>query len=91
MKQINTLPVENFLEKARIAVKSNQKQVVLDIKEAQALYDSLALVMTRLTGRLDEQLSKPQEETVIEVSMDGGGFKEQTDKYMRILLETIRI
>lgn len=76
MKQINTLPVENFLEKARIAVKSNQKQVVLDIKEAQALYDSLALVMTRLTGRLDEQLSKPQEETVIEVSMDGGGFKE---------------
>ena len=76
MKQINTLPVENFLEKARIAVKSNQKQVVLDIKEAQALYDSLAVVMTRLTGKLDEQLSKPQEETVIEVSMDGGGFKE---------------
>jgi hypothetical protein len=76
MKQINTLPIENFLEKARIAVKSNQKQVVLDIKDAQALYDSLAVVMTRLTGKLDEQLSKPQEETAIEVSMDGGGFKE---------------
>ena len=76
MKQINTLPIENFLEKARIASKSNQKQVVLDIKDAQALYDSLAVVMTRLTGKLDEQLSKPQEETVIEVSMDGGGFKE---------------
>ena len=76
MKQINTLPIENFLEKARIASKSNQKQVILDIKDAQALYDSLAVVMTRLTGKLDEQLSKPQEETVIEVSMDGGGFKE---------------
>ena len=76
MKQINTLPIENFLEKARIAVKSNQKQVVLDIKDAQSLYDSLAVVMTRLTGKLDEQLSKPQEETAIEVSMDGGGFKE---------------
>jgi hypothetical protein len=76
MKQINVLPVENFLEKARIAVKSNQKQVVLDIREVQALYDSLALVMTRLTGKLDEQLSKPKEETIIEVSMDGGGFKE---------------
>ena len=76
MKQINTLPIENFLEKARIASKSNQKQVVLDIKDAQALYDSLAIVMTRLTGKLDEQLSRPQEETVIEVSMDGGGFKE---------------
>lgn len=76
MKQINTLPIENFLEKARIASKSNQKQVVLDIKDAQALYDSLAIVMTRLTGKLDEQLSKPQEETIIQVSMDGGGFKE---------------
>ena len=76
MKQINTLPIENFLEKARIASKSNQKQVILDIKDVQALYDSLAVVMTRLTGKLDEQLSKPQEETVIEVSMDGGGFKE---------------
>lgn len=76
MKQINTLPIENFLEKARIAAKSNQKQVVLDIKEAQSLYDSLAVVMTRLSGKLDEQLSKPVEETVIQVSMDGGGFKE---------------
>jgi hypothetical protein len=76
MKQINTLPIENFLEKARIASKSNQKQVVLDIKEAQALYDSLTLVMTRLVGKLDEALAKPVEETVIEVAMDGGGFKD---------------
>lgn len=76
MKQINTLPIENFLEKARIAVKSNQKQVILDIKDAQALYDSLAVVMTRLSGKLDEALSKPVEETVIQVSMDGGGFRE---------------
>lgn len=76
MKQINTLPIENFLEKARIASKSNQKQVILDIKEAQALYDSLALVMTRLVGKLDEALAKPVEETVIEVTMDGGGFKD---------------
>ena len=49
MKQINTLPIETFLEKARIATKSGQKTVVLDIKEATALYDSLAVVMTRLT------------------------------------------
>jgi|AntAceMinimDraft_1070359.scaffolds.fasta_scaffold02824_9 predicted nucleotidyltransferase len=76
MKQINTLSIENFLEKARIAVKSNQKQIVLDIKEAQALYDSIALVMTRLTGKLDAEINKPVEETVIQVAMDGGGFKE---------------
>ena len=78
MKQINTLPVEMFLEKARIATKSGQKTVVLDIKEATALYDSLAVVMTRLTGTLDDylaQTTQPKGEEVIQVSMDGGGFK----------------
>ena len=79
MKQINTLPIEMYLEKARIANKSGQKTLVLDIKDAVALSDSLAVVMTRLTGQLEEliaqsQKTHPQEE-VIQVSMDGGGFR----------------
>jgi hypothetical protein len=79
MKQINTLPIEMYLEKARIANKSGQKTLVLDIKDAVALSDSLAVVMTRLTGQLEEliaqsQRTQPQEE-VIQVSMDGGGFR----------------
>jgi hypothetical protein len=79
MKQINTLPIEMYLEKARIANKSGQKTLVLDIKEAVALSDSLAVVMTRLTGQLEDliaqsQRTQPQEE-VIQVSMDGGGFR----------------
>ncbi len=75
MKHINTLPIESFLDKARIANKSSQKTVVLDIKDAVALADSLALVMTRLTGKLDEQLmNKSTEQEVIQVTMDGGGF-----------------
>lgn len=78
MKQINTLPIETFLEKARIANKSGQKTVVLDIKEATALYDSLAVVMTRLTGTLEDYLAQTTQlkgEEVIQVNMDGGGFK----------------
>lgn len=78
MKQINTLPIENYLEKARIASKSGQKTVVLDIKEAQALSESLAVVMTRLTGKLEDyilELGKPTAEEVIQVNMDGGGFR----------------
>lgn len=79
MKQINTLPIEMYLEKARIANKSGQKTLVLDIKDAVALSDSLAVVMTRLTGQLEDliaqtQRTQPQEE-VIQVSMDGGGFR----------------
>lgn len=77
MKQINTLAIENYLEKTRIANKSGQKTVVLDIKEAVALSDALATVMTRLTGKLEDYLTQQQttEEEVIQVSMDGGGFR----------------
>jgi ribosomal silencing factor RsfS len=79
MKQINTLPIELYLEKARIANKSGQKTLVLDIKEAVALSDSLAVVMTRLTGQLEDLIAKSQrtqpQEEVIQVSMDGGGFR----------------
>jgi hypothetical protein len=74
MKQINTLPIENYLEKARIASKTGQKNVVLDIKEATALSDSLAVVMTRLVGKLEDFMQQPQQEEVIQVSMDGGGL-----------------
>lgn len=77
MKQINTLPIETFLDKARIANKTGQKTVVLDIKDAVSLADSLALVMTRLTGKLDEALVRKSEEVqIVEVQMDGGGFKD---------------
>ena len=74
MKQINTLSIENYLEKARIAKKSGQKTVVLDINEANVLADSLAVVMTRLVGKLEDYMQQPQQQEVIQVSMDGGGL-----------------
>ena len=33
MKTLNTLPIEDFLEKARIAIKTNQKNITLSLKE----------------------------------------------------------
>lgn len=75
MKPINTLPIENFLEKARIAIKSNQRHLTLDIKEVQALNDSLAMAMTRLAGELDQQLNSLQSQPAsLSIKMDGGGF-----------------
>lgn len=76
MKQLNTLPIEIFLDKARIAVKSNQKHLTLDIKEVQSLSDSLAVAMTRIAGELDEKLvSAAAAPDVISINMDGGGFR----------------
>jgi hypothetical protein len=70
MKPINTLPIEDFLEKARIAIKSNQKTVSFTLKEVTDLQNSLSIVMTRLAG----EVSQIQQPDVIQIKMDGGRF-----------------
>ena len=73
MKQLNTLPIEDFLNKARVAIKSNQKDLTLSIKEVTDLQNSLAVVMTRLTGELDQVVANSTPGN-IQVNMDGGQF-----------------
>ena len=76
MKQLNTLPIEDFLDKTRVAIKTNQKNVVLTIKEATDLQNSLSVVMTRLAGELDKITQTPvvAEPTSFEINVDGGKF-----------------
>jgi hypothetical protein len=73
MKPINIFPIEDFLEKSRLAIKTNQKNLVLTQKEYTDLANSLATVMTRLTGQLDQIASNKSEEN-IQIKMDGGKF-----------------
>jgi hypothetical protein len=77
MKPINVFPIEDFLDKARIAKKSGQKSLTLTAKEYSDMYDSISMVMTRLTGKLDQTLSTIVENKgpdKIEIKMDGGNF-----------------
>jgi len=74
MNALNTLPIELFLEKARIARKSGQKVVNLTIDEANLLEESLAVVMTRLAGDLDAIALSVQQSGDITVKMDGGSL-----------------
>jgi hypothetical protein len=74
MKQLNTLPIELFLDRARVAIKSNQLNLTLSIKEATDLQNSLSVVMTRLAGELDQVVSNTSASGPIEVKMDGGKF-----------------
>ena len=71
MRQLNVLPIEDFLDKARIAIKGNQKSVTLTIKEVTDLQNSLAVVMTRLTGIVDQS---SEDSGVTSVKVDGGIF-----------------
>jgi len=73
MKTLNTLPIEDFLDKARLAIKSNQKNITLSIKEVTDLQNSLSLVMTRLSGKLDQQVSSNSSNN-ISINMNGGKF-----------------
>jgi hypothetical protein len=73
MKQLNTLPIEDFLNKTRVAIKGNQKTVTLTIQEATALQNSLSVVMTRLSGEMDNLLANNQLGD-IQIKMDGGRF-----------------
>ena len=74
MKQLNTLPIEEFLNNARVAIKSNKQNITMSIRDVQLLSDSLAIVMTRLAGELDREVSQNSEAGSIQVKMDGGGF-----------------
>lgn len=74
MNSLNTLPIEMFLEKARIARKSGQKSLSLPITEVQQLEESLAVVMTRLCGELDAIALNVQQSGEIVVKMDGGSL-----------------
>lgn len=72
MKKLNTLPIEDFLDKARLAIKTNQKTMTMSIKDVTDLQNSLSVVMTRLAG--DSDTAVVNTDSAIEIKMDGGNF-----------------
>lgn len=74
MNNLNTLPIEMFLEKARIARKSGQKVMNIPITDIIQLEESLSVVMTRLAGELDAIALSVQQQGSVTVTMDGGSL-----------------
>lgn len=68
MKQLNLIPIEDFLEKSRIAIKSNQKNLMLTIQEVVDLQNSISTILSRLLARADVEKSSEK----IEIKVDGG-------------------
>ena len=73
MKNLNTFPIEDFLDKARIAIKTNQKGLSLSIKEVSDLQNSLSVVMTRLAGELDQNNGGGITDDIV-IKLNGGTF-----------------
>lgn len=68
MSDLNTYPIEDFLNKARIAIKTNQKSLTLTIKEVTDLQNSLSVVMTRLAGEAPSGIED------VTIKLNGGTF-----------------
>ena len=78
--KIQTRPIEDFIGQVQTAKNSQQKQIVLPIKDAERLADSLAQTMTRLAGiqeEIIETLKIAQQSQTVNIEMDGGNFNDE--------------
>ena len=78
--KIQTRPIEDFLGRVRTLRQQGQKQIIIPAAEAARLADSLAQVMTRLTGiqeEIIEALKTAQQAQTINIDMDGGDFNKK--------------
>lgn len=67
--------LEDFVKKVRSSSRMKQKQLNIPIDEAENIVYHLNLVLFRL---LEKQENKSSDnESIITVSMDGGGFDEK--------------
>ena len=76
---INTVIFEKFFQQVKVAEQSNQKEIRLSLADAKNLALTLGQVNSVLLGDMERFLAdntaKAQNE-VVEVEMDGGGFKD---------------
>ena len=72
------MPIQQLIQMVKVAEQSKAKEVRLDINQAKTLAFTLGEVMTRLHGDLekilDEKIEKLNQEQVIEINMDSGGW-----------------
>ena len=76
---INTFPIQQFLQQVKSADATQQKEIRVDMKNAKALAFTLTEVLGKLTQDYEElfhKLRKSQDNEVVSIAMDGGGFKE---------------
>lgn len=78
-KQINTVPIQQFIQQVKAADLTQQKEIKLDIKTAKNLAYCLGEVSAKLLEDYSKLLAEIQKSTGdqdISVSMDGGNFQD---------------
>jgi len=78
--KIQTQPIEDFIGRVRTAKARQDKQLILSLKDAERLSDSLSQTMTRLVGiqeEIIEALKIAQQAQTVNIEMDGGTFDKK--------------
>jgi hypothetical protein len=79
LNQINTIPIQQFIQQVKAADLTQQKEIKLDIKTAKTLALCLGEVSSKLLedySKLLVEVQKSSGNQDISVSMDGGGFQD---------------
>lgn len=78
IEPINTIPLQQFIQKVKSADSSNAREVKLDIATAKNLAFTLGIVMSRLNGDLEkfvkENAGGSIEDIVIELGSKGSDW-----------------
>lgn len=78
--QINTNPLQQFIQQVRAAELSQQKEVKVSIQQARLLSLALAELMNKLNQDYEtmfNSLKQSTDDAVISVMMDGGKFDDK--------------
>jgi len=73
---ISTLILEDFINKVKMAKRSNSKVITLPINEAEELSHNMNLLLLRLLDKMQKEAVRDQQDVIV-VEMDGGNFNEK--------------
>ena len=73
VKPLNTIPLQQYIDKVKVADSTNQQEVRMTLVEAKNLAFTIGSVMSRLHGDLEKLVDKQNNtEEVVSVTVDGG-------------------
>ena len=78
--KIQTQPIEDFIGRVRASKTKQDRHVVITLKDAERLSDSLTQVMTRLVSVQEDVINAyktASEAQTINIEMDGGNFSKK--------------
>ena len=74
-RPLNTIAIDTFLQRVKVATKTNQRELKLDAKQYRDLADTIGLLLNRLVELQDYAIQNRPEE-VVDVQLDGGDWSK---------------